>query len=616
MDHAFAEWLVGKVPDFQDDSFVVGKYFSSELPGYIVDRLAGRYTEDEGFSPQSEEGQEFIRALEVIGNNVKPGTSGGYWPAVQELLDSGTLDLYEIGANQLDEHLESVASTNADKLIPSLTNGIRALYGQISENGEAWLSMRMSLVDRLVGKAERSLSVQSGEALTATISELGVVDSISVLIRDFSKAMMGKPEAFEHASRGVWSVFDQTSTSRNIGSLYFGLLLADAHKLDDGIIDNSLNSIYRLAETEAVEPVDLATSYLGEMTTVERFIGGLGAQPERWLDLIRPADPSILSSRLALIDSLRTVGVVPTPSVAMRIVGLLPALEPDQAGLDMALTGLEGIADELSLSEGLEIYESLQPLLEKLGPSRYKALLLMARWHPEANPEDQRKFVSSLNSSLASSPQELVDVVGDVIPTMNEGELQSLLIELYKGEYSKPAQSKRISSTRLAVASLSDDKRKVVVRSVWNKLATQEDSAENFMSAARSSLSEHELGLIREEAISRIREVGAGPEAGAEFRILASTASSSVREIMPVVNLFAELYEGDENGVVLANKFAVPCLSPLELRSDHKHKLAAAMAAAARLLGGELEKSIRYDAGQLGLIGWRAWAYRKYWEDS
>ena len=240
----------------------------------------------------------------------------------------------------------------------------------------------------------------------------------------------------------------------------------------------------------------------------------------------------------------------------------------------------------------------------------------MARWHPEANPEDQRKFVSSLNSSLASSPQELVDVVLDVIPTMNEGELQSLLIELYRGKYSEPAQSKRISSTRLAVELLSDDKRKVVVRSVWNNLATQEDSAENFMSAARSSLSEHELILIREEAISRIGEVGAVPEAEAEFRILASTASSSVREIMPVVNLFAELYKGDENGVVLANKFAVPCLSPLELRSDHKHKLAAEMAAAARLLGGELEKSIRYDARQLGLIGWRAWAYRKYWEDS
>ena len=355
MDHAFAEWLVGRVPEFQEDSIVVDKYFSPVLPGYIVDRLTGRYAELEGLTPQSEERQEFIRALEVIGNNVKPGTSGSYWSAVQELLDSGTLDLYEIGADQLEEHLDSAESTDADNLIPSLTNGIRALYGQISEDGEVWLSKRIALVERLVGKAERSLSVRSGEALATTISELGVVDSISIIIRDFSKAMMGKPEAIDHASRGVWTVFDQTSTSRNIGSLYLNLLLANAVKLDDGIIDSSLNSIYRLAETEAVQPVDLATSYLGELATIESFANSLGAQPERWLELIRPADASILRSRLALIDSLRTAGVVPTPSVATRIVGLLPALDADQAGLDMGLTELEGIADELSLSEGIEI---------------------------------------------------------------------------------------------------------------------------------------------------------------------------------------------------------------------------------------------------------------------
>jgi hypothetical protein len=81
---------------------------------------------------------------------------------------------------------------------------------------------------------------------------------------------------------------------------------------------------------------------------------------------------------------------------------------------------------------------------------------------------------------------------------------------------------------------------------------------------------------------------------------------------MPVVDLFVNLFGRGQSDIQMALQFVMQCLKPLDLRSDHKYKLAEAMGQAA--LRTELQETndeIHEKADQLGLM-W--FSYRKFWK--
>jgi hypothetical protein len=120
-----------------------------------------------------------------------------------------------------------------------------------------------------------------------------------------------------------------------------------------------------------------------------------------------------------------------------------------------------------------------------------------------------------------------------------------------------------------------------------------------------------ELLTLRQEAMNTVRGTGASPVAEKSLRLLAATIRDDTRDLMAVVDLFVNLFGRGHDDVQMALKYVVPCLQPLGIRNDHKHKLAEAMSQAASRTDDEIN-DIYDKAKQLGLM-W--FSYRKYWKN-
>lgn len=615
MNHEFAEWLVEKTHKYVDDRSVVEKYFSPVLAGYIAGRLVGSYPDAGELPPDSEEQKTFTDALSIIGEASGPEASAEFWRATQRLLEAGSLDLYDIGSRLIDTHVEALTPDRADTLIGPLFDGIGALYSQVPQELEIWLTSRFQTLEQIVLAAEDELGDQSEDVLEYGVVELAVAELSASATRAFLERLLVAPgAAAQHVRAGIWRIFDRLSANADQASPYLELLVEQADVLEDEIADDVLNTIRNLAAVDTVDAVSLARQYLEKVLGIERFRTLALQDTASWVELLRPVEGTVLGARLDLLLLLHEYGSPTAGALSESILILLPSVEGDQQSIDAAIRALSQISDELSQAEGLELYSTLRPLVPKLGASTPIGLRMMSRWNPEAEPDVQREFSSAFNANFPTWPVELALFAPSVIPNMEPHEIEGILVSLYSVQQDAGNEIDRRSLTRLGLSTLNDEQRASVVETIWKRLAEIGAGARDFMADARSSLGPEDLVSMRRDAIARIREVSVFGEAESSFQLLESTASSSVREIMPTVDMFVELFSGDEESVRAAAQHAYACLRPLDLRSDHKHKLAPAMAGASARLGGELEKSIRYDAGRLGLTGLRGWAYRKYWD--
>ena len=99
-----------------------------------------------------------------------------------------------------------------------------------------------------------------------------------------------------------------------------------------------------------------------------------------------------------------------------------------------------------------------------------------------------------------------------------------------------------------------------------------------------------------------VRDNGVSPQSEKGLRLLAATIREDTRDLMPNVDLFANLFGRGPEDVKLALKYVVPCIQPLNIQAEHKHKLAGAMGQAAlRTEDKAVNDEIHEKASQLGL---------------
>ena len=184
-------------------------------------------------------------------------------------------------------------------------------------------------------------------------------------------------------------------------------------------------------------------------------------------------------------------------------------------------------------------------------------------------------------------------------------------MQFYSIDLPSEFQSDRDKSTIEGLAVISENERSTFVQDIYSQLVDQEKPADIFLYSAKHYLPIDELIALRQDAMNTVRDNGVSSQSEKGLRLLAATIREDTRDLMPNVDLFANLFGRGQEDVKLALKYVVPCIQPLNIQGEHKHKLAEAMGQAAlRTEDKVVNDEIHDKASQLGL---KWFWYRKHW---
>lgn len=610
----FALWLVGEVKEHDGEHEVIERYFAQDLTDYVTDRLMSRYEGLPAIDLETEEGQLFKEALATIGRYSETERSTRFWDALETLLGSASSEHYDYGSSMLKEHLDVVPHDSIDQLVEAITSGMSEVSETVSDAPDEWVVDELAVVERLCEAKGSCLGDNARRSLENALVELGRYDELNGSILRFADRFISRFERENGNAviRGICSIFSDIDTGLENDKAYLELLIKYEQRLDNDLRSRIIDAIDNCARSNDPSHVNRAWEYLGQIIEIKSFQGSIERISLEWLDLIAAAHVPLLKARVDLVLTSFSAGFVTADVFAERMIAPFP-FGGNQQQLEVAVGALEQLSDGISDSIGLRLFQQLLPHFGHYGPLLPRILVLMSRWNNLAAENERNRYISTVLGQFNAWPEKIVGILPTLWSSMDVPQVQQQVIAMYQKDLDADYKESRDSAAQAGLAALDGDEKTKIVRDVWTSLQPTGNAAEQFMKVARKELSLKEINALRNEALALVRESGAKPSAEMYLRLLAATVRSDVREVMQVVSLFENLFGRGEEEVKLASKYVVRCLKPMDLKSYHKHRLAEAMSEASLRLGSQISEQIHEVAKELGLIGWRAWAYRKYW---
>ena len=374
-----------------------------------------------------------------------------------------------------------------------------------------------------------------------------------------------------------------------------------------GLVIDKINS---LIISNNIVNITTATGFLSRVIPLEDYLPLLKNYSLVWLQINEAEDLEIFKKRMEIDVALIKTKLITPNEFANAIIPYIP-FSGDQIKLHLVLDILSNIQNNLSGTVGKSLFISISNNLASFGPIIPNGLKIISPWIKMAEEPYRSQFVSQVKKEYPNHPVEILRIISDSWLGLTEAEIKEQIYNLYSVDLDQKSQELRDKTVYKGLNNVLKAHRVEFIQSIWDKMIDNGDNPNLFMRTAIKFMPLDVLLNLRENAIGIVRENGASPIAERNLRLLSNLVRNDIREIMPTVELFTNLFGRGLQDVQMALKYVVPCMVSFNIRNDHRHKLAAAMGMAAkRIKDPDVITEINNKASLLRL---KTLAYRKYW---
>lgn len=614
--HQFLEWLISQAPRYSEGEGIIEEYFSGSLLDYVFDRLMGTYKELPAVYLNDGIGLEIEKTLSIIAGRLMQGLENVlYWKGILRLLmNSGDADdvKYSLDAiktlsnhvpiSMIEEFVQGIFY-GLENLIPA-TNDASPDYDGLNSLTDQALNLVVVLRRRKGQNLDKNLLNQ----LPDHVSKLVVVESVQTSFINFIQEFV-KEFGANDGEKFLDGLANAFSTSGDV--LLFDPLVNLNEFLNEAQRTKIVEKTSSLVTSNNVEQIKTAYSWIEKIGGLSNYNEILRRQSELWLSQLAPGDAVLLESKLGFFDLLVRVHALTADQLVTRISPHFPFAGND-AQLRVAILEIENVKDKISATQGGLLFQAIVSTIGQFGALSSKALKLIAGWIDQVGEKERDTFNSQTFRLFKTSPVEYFSVLNDSWKGLSVEQIRDQILQFYLVDIDSNAEAERSTCTSSGMQKMDESARSEVVKYIWQQLVVQNRPTEPFMKVAIYSLELDDLLSLRQHLMDLVRENGASEQSESNLRLLAETIRHDTRDLMPMVDLFVNLFGRGQADVQMALKYVVPCLKPLDIRNDHKHKLAEAMGQAALHTEQEdTNNDIHVKADELGL---KWFSYRKYWK--
>jgi hypothetical protein len=615
--NSFIEWLISQVEAYSNRDEIVDRYFSTNLLDYMFSRLLGDIKGLETLDLGSDGMGETIQsALSVIENRIKAGVENKhYWQGVCDLTKrTNSIQEIQYCYIRIRELISYLPDEYIEKLMQGVFLGLENLV-EVDDNNKtevSSLSTEATEISLLLRRHKgKGLDKNELKELPAVFSKLfSVVEiqtSLLSLVGNFSKEF-GKEDGEIFISCAI-EVF--TSLENNLDESIIVILVNLNEFMSQDHRKVVLSKINKLVMTNDPVAIQKASSFIEKIGVIPEYKQEFAEYIDKWTGIIIADVPDLLQMKLQIYVNLVKLEIFNSDKLIEHLIPLFP-FAGNQPQLLVVIDELSNITKYISSPDGVKLFQIIMPNIEHFSPYKNRALAFIVSWIEYVDDGLRDNFNSQVQQQFKNSPNEYFIILSSAWKSLESEQIQAQIIQFFTVDIDVNYNSSRDLCTTQGLEAVNKSNRSGVVLSIWSQLISLNRPAESFMHIAVKYLRFEELSAIRQSAIDTVREHGASQESENNLRLLVATIRDDTRDLMPMVDLFINLFGRGQSDVRLALNYVVPCLQPLQIRNDHKHKLAEAMGQAAlRTDEKEVNDAIHEKADQLGL---KWFWYRKHWK--
>jgi Cdc6-like AAA superfamily ATPase len=616
----FAEWLIARASDYKGQ--VIRRYFSRDLLDYMVGRLLGTFDNLPAVDLDATEGvglyiQKAFMAIEVeIENGFE---NENYWNGlIQILINSTHIPEIQYCLEKGDSLVSYCQPIFIERFVDSTFISIRDLVGE-PENRNITNDVILTL--QRAEKAVISLRQHKGNHfddkhlgrftgnLTYLLGVIELRDDIFPFINSFIENF-GKEDGIILLT-SVVDALSQFGSNQEIGNLLLDTIVRWNDFVSAMHRSSVVEKINKLFISNELSQVEISLHYLMKIIGIEDYKEFIKNFANAWKEMFGPDTPLLLQKKLYVYDQLIVTDLLETDDLVKTIIPQIP-FAGNQEQLQIVLEEVEKHQDKISENIGKELFTAIVSALGQFSSLLPRGLKLASRWIDSADDTSRSQFDSQAYQNFTVYSGEIMKTLSVSWKGFTESEIKKHIVQFYSLDFDGEEYKIRANSVAKGLEFISEENRASYIHVIWDELINQDRPAEQFMNTAVEFMPTEGLIKLREEALSIIRENGVSPTSEKNLILLTATIRKDMRNIMPVVDLFVNLFGRGQVDIEMALKYVVPCLKPLDLRADHKYKLAEAMGqAATRTDVKEINDEIHDKAEQLGLM-W--FSYRKFWK--
>ena len=612
----FAEWMVQQLGNYEDDYEIIKNYYSNSFVLYLFSRLLGEYENvppvlltDEGI------GESIKNSLIVITSFIKNGNKcQKFWEGISALLQN-TLDLenYDFISDILKDLIEYIPDESALDLLESILEGITNFIEEdLVENIKDWATSKLQLVIEIRRTINRSLNQKELEKISSLVSGLlnlkkDINPTILKFVENYSNEFIS--DDFSPIISELISSFNVLSIDKEHGQLVLETIIYLHKYLNGNQKEKIVNSINSLIISNDPNKVECAILYIKNLCEINGFHDYISKYCESWVDLIKNEPFPIFKPKITVCLETIQLGLLDANIFIKKIIPIIP-FGGEQNKIALITTELIKIKDEIDSENGGQLSNTIMNHIGAWGGSIIGALDLASNWFSELEQSQDSAFISQMNNQLAFYPKRSLHILERCWEYFTASSIKQFLKQMFSIEEDDEYKSIRSRNTSIAISQIDVNKKVDFIMTLWEELIQSSKNADDFLEIAINSIDLYEVSRLRENAILEIRENGASELSKIKLKFLVKSTREDVREIMPIVNLFVNLFGRGNEDIRLALDYIIPVLKPLGIRTDHKRKLAEAMGQASSRSAEDINIEIHEKAKELGL---KKPSYRKYW---
>jgi hypothetical protein len=331
-----------------------------------------------------------------------------------------------------------------------------------------------------------------------------------------------------------------------------------------------------LVSSSDQDKTDLAIGFIERIISLAEYHEQLKILSQNWLEKLASEAINVFKSKNKLFDLLINNNFLSADAYVGQVIKLLP-FGGDQEQLKIVLGSIDRLRKQLSVDAGKMLSSALLAHLGPIDAQGPKALGLASNWVGSLVEAERISFDAAVLRHYTIAPNEHLPILSVSWQGLTIDQIQDYIIQIYRKEMDEKFTAQRDLALLKALKVINVEERQKAIASIWENLINDRNAAESFMGNAKGLLTLEEINSMRQRSIELIKENTNSEKFEINLRFLAATIRDDTRIIMPVVDLFVDLFGRSPDDVRLALKYVVECLNPFGLRDDHKDKLAKAM---------------------------------------
>ncbi|MCE5305869.1 KAP family NTPase, partial [bacterium] len=566
--HRFAEWLVVQGKTYGANNLVIDDYYAGSILDYIINRFLGNFQNINYIEFNEEWRKTFTEILYVFTNRIENGVQiPTYWSGLQRIIEkSEDLELIIFCLQRIKSQVSFFPKELIDKFIEDLFQSIERLSS--SQSDQAALIFILDEALSLVIELRRAKQNPFGNITNENIPSIFVrlynnllfQEALLQFVINFSKEF-GNPDSRIFLS-GLINSFENSYINQDQGNILLDAIIEE----NDLCTDEQRKSVIEMMSfliSSSSEPnkIEIFISYLIKIVGIAEYQPLINDCAHKWLDSI-PNDNSISYLRKINLYKILLGIFIPINDYIQEILELVP-FEQNKECLYEMINLLEKFSNEISEDQGKELFNTIIENIQLFG-DKIRPLMIVVQWMGLVDEIHRSSFSKCIYNSFSEAPSQYLEIYSFAWNDLNQSEIREHLVQFYlidgvDSDYEKLRD--KVVQSGLSVLNKSNLVEDCMY--IWSTIINQNKNAESFMRNAVHILPLEFLLQIRNNTINSIRENRASQQSEYDLRLLVATLREDMRDLMPTVDLFVNLFGGSHSDVRLALNFVLPCLLPL-----------------------------------------------------